>query len=82
MTRLDEAIARAEQLEKDGKVYRAEDWEGDEVQNRILNAPFPQNPTAEILGQASKNQQCRTLVGDYKYMMAGNLYVRDFGSWE
>ena len=82
VTRLDEAIARAEQLKNDGKVYRAEDWEGDEVQNRILKAPFPQDPTAEILGQAPKNQQGRTLVGDYQYMMAGNLYVRDFGSWE
>ena len=82
VTRLDEAIARAEQLKNDGKVYRAEDWEGDEVQNRILNAPFPQNPTAEILGQAPKNQQGRTLVADYQYMMAGSLYVRDFGKWE
>ncbi len=54
----------------------------DDVQNRILNAPFPQNPTAEILGQAPRNQQGRTLVADYKYMMAGNLYARDFDSWE
>ena len=82
VARLDEAIATAERLEREGKVYRAEDWERDEVQNRILNAPFPQNPTAEILGQAPRNQQGRTLVADYKYMMAGNLYARDFESWK
>ena len=82
VARLDEAIARAEQLEREGKVYSAEDWEGDDVQNRILNAGFPQDPEMEIIGQAPKNQQGRTLVADYKYMMAGNLYVRDFGSWK
>ena len=79
---LDEAIARAEQLELEGKVYSAEQWESDEVQDRILHAPFPQNPEMEINGQAPKAQIGRTLVADYKYMMAGNLYVRDFASWE
>ncbi len=82
VARLDEAIARAEQLELEGKVYSAEQWESDEVQDRILHAPFPQDPEMEISGQAPKAQIGRTLVSDYKYMMAGNLYVRDFASWE
>lgn len=37
---------------------------------------------AEISGQAPKAQIGRTLIADYKYQMAGNLYVRDFDSWE
>ena len=82
VARLDEAIARAKQLEGEGKVYSAEQWESDEVQDRILHAKFPQDPEMEIYGQAPKGQIGRTLVADYKYMMAGNLYVRDFGSWE
>lgn len=79
VNRLDEAIARAEQLERDGKVYRDEDWESDEVQNRILDAKFPLDPEAPFHGCAPTNQQGRKLVSDYKYVMAGNLYARDFG---
>ena len=82
VTRLDEAIARAEQLERDGKVYRDEDWESDDVQNRILHAPFPLDPEAPVYGNAPRNQQGRKLVDDYKYVMAGNLYARDFGDGE
>ena len=78
VTRLDEAIARAEQLERDGKVYRDEDWESDDVQDRILHAPFPLDPEAPVYGNAPRNQQGRKLVDDYKYVMAGNLYARDF----
>lgn len=90
MTRLDEAIARAEQLERDGKVYRDEDWESDAVQKRILEAELPQNLTFEssqnpvggTIVQAPTGNAGRTLVADYQYMMAGSLYVRDFGKWE
>ncbi len=89
-TRLDEAIACAERLEGEGKVYRAEDWESDAVQKRILEAELPQNLTFEssqnLIGgtivQAPTGNAGRTLVADYQYLMAGNLYVRDFGKWE
>lgn len=89
-TRLDEAIACAERLEGEGKVYRAEDWENGDVQKRILDAELPQNLTFEssqnLIGgtivQAPTGNAGRTLVADYQYMMAGSLYVRDFGKWE
>ena len=89
-TRLDEAIACAERLEQEGKVYRAEDWESDAVQKRILEAELPQNLTFEssqnpvggTIVQAPTGNAGRTLVADYQYMMAGSLYVRDFGKWE
>ncbi len=89
-TRLDEAIACAERLEGEGKVYRDEDWESDAVQKRILEAELPQNLTFEssqnLIGgtivQAPTGNAGRTLVADYQYLMAGNLYVRDFGKWE
>ena len=78
----DLSIARAERLEREGKVYSAEQWESDEVQDRILHAPFPQDPEMKVFGQAPKGQVGRAFVADYKYLMAGNLYVRDFDSWE
>ena len=89
-TRLDEAIACAERLEGEGKVYRDEDWENGDVQKRILEAELPQNLTFEFsqnpvggtIVQAPTGEAGRTLVADYQYMMAGNLYVRDFGKWE
>ncbi len=48
------------------------------MQNRILHAPFPLDPEAPVHGNAPRNQQGRKLVDDYKYVMAGNLYARDF----
>ncbi len=82
VARLDEAIAAADRLEREGKVYGAEDWEKEEVQNRILNAKPPLDPTTPIMGQAPKNHQGQKLVDDYKYMMSGNLYARDFANWK
>lgn len=47
------------------------------VQNRILNAGFPQDPLMKFGGREPGRAEGRTLVADYKYMMAGNLYARD-----
>lgn len=47
------------------------------VQNRILNAGFPQDPMMKFGGREPGRAEGRTLVADYKYMMAGNLYARD-----
>lgn len=83
VARLDEAIAAADRLEREGKVYGAEDWEKEDVQNRILHAEPPLNPYASISGQAPiNNQRGQKLISDYLYMTSGNLYARDFESWK
>ena len=45
-------------------------------------AAIPQDPEMKIHGQAPKDQVGRTFVADYKYMMAGTLYARDFDNWK
>ena len=81
VNRLDEAIARAGQLRKEGKVYQAEDWEGEAVQKRITEAPLPLDTTTPIMGRAPNGKVGEMLSKDYAFLMAGNLYNRDFSSW-
>lgn len=78
VNRLDEAIALAERLHAEGKVYKAEEWENAEVQKRIDEAPLPLDPSAPILGVAPHNKLGRTLVSDYEWLMTGSYFKRDF----
>ena len=80
--RLDEAIARAEALKKQGKVFETEEWEKEDVQKQVFNGGRPQRIEIAVDGQEPKGVDSKDYVNRCNGMMANNLYNRDFASWE
>ena len=78
--RLDQAIARAKELMKQGKVYTAQQWESEDVQNKLADVELPQSLTLKKDGQEIGSANSR-FSRDYNISMADNYLFSDFGKW-
>lgn len=78
VARLDEAIAHAEKLQREGKVYDETQWETREVQKKVaaLDSRLMQLPP--VAGATPKPAFQRNFLGNYNYTMASCLFARDF----
>lgn len=78
VSRLDESIAHAEKLEREGKVYSAEDWEKPDVQKSVASAKNLAKSLPPVNGYSADKRTDDVMLVYYNYTTAPNLYLRDF----
>ena len=77
VSRLDEAIAHAEKLEKEGKVYNADQWETHEVQRKVAALDKRLAVLPPVAGAVPGGEFGTRFLKDYNYTMAPTIFGRD-----
>jgi len=73
--RLDESIEYARKLEKEGKVYKEEDWENHDIQRDIAK---PNLYNMEEKYGAKMDEAKKNVANGGKYVSYSNTFFRDF----
>ena len=79
MKRLDDSIEHAETLKENKKVFSIEDWEKDDTQQYVIDSKPKQ--TTMINDIPISRLQRTDFPRHFNFLMADNLYVRDFKRW-
>ena len=77
--RLDESIEHAETLNKNKKVFTKDDWGKDDTQQYVIDSKPKQ--TTMIDNMPISRWQRTDFPRHFNFLMADNLYVRDFKRW-
>ena len=77
VSRLDEAIAHAEKLQREGKVYDAAQWETQEVQRSVAALGTMLKELPPVAGARPNAAYEKKFLKDYNYTMAPTVFGRD-----
>lgn len=77
VSRLDEAIAHAEKLQREGKVYDAAQWETQEVQRSVAALGTMLKELPPVAGARPNAAYEKKFLKEYNYTMAPTVFGRD-----